>query len=613
MCGIAGIIEFGIVPVDPTILDQMSASLEHRGPDGHGSWIEQDNSVGLIHRRLAIVDPHPRSAQPMHLNDRYVLVFNGEIYNHAELRKNLQKQGITFQTENDAEVLLQLFALHGRSCLEQLDGMFAFAIWDRQTKSLFAARDRFGEKPFYFHHNEDRLLFASEMKALFAAGVDQAEDPFLAGLYLTAGILKDPADQGATFFKHVRSLPPAHTLVISDSSISIQRYWDLKAEKNTNKDIFKTLDQKINDAVHQRLSMNVRCGIGISGGLDSSTLLYYLLKQHAKIDCLSAIFPGFERNEEAHVKSLANAFAIEPIWVSSNAEMLTNQLDQWLYHQEEPVSSSSAFAQYLVYERAKASGIRVMFEGQGADEVFAGYDRFVSVYLRQLIHQKKFHSFQQQYSALKKSGTPFNWNLNHLAAAFFPSIAKGIIRSRKIKSLQADWLNDDYRDFLLQAAETRVRDSAIPHLHDALKTDLTAGNLEVLLRYADRNAMAHGIEVRLPFLQTGLVEWVYGLPDNIFIHQGQTKWILRQTMKNKLPDSIIDRTDKVAFETPQAEWMKNASIQDRIQDAKNELIGMKWLDKKILTRKADQLTVHAANNIDWQILCLASTRNAMKY
>jgi asparagine synthase (glutamine-hydrolysing) len=278
--------------------------------------MEQDNSVGLIHRRLAIVDPHPRSAQPMHLNDRYVLVFNGEIYNHAELRKNLQKQGITFQTENDAEVLLQLFSLHGRSCLEQLDGMFAFAIWDRQTKSLFAARDRFGEKPFYFHYNEDRLLFASEMKALFAAGVDQAEDPFLAGLYLTAGILKDPADQGATFFKHVRSLPPAHTLVISDSSISIQRYWDLKAEKNTNKDIFKTLDQKINDAVHQRLSMNVRCGIGISGGLDSSTLLYYLLKQHAKIDCLSAIFPGFERNEEAHVKSLAKAFSIDPIWVS---------------------------------------------------------------------------------------------------------------------------------------------------------------------------------------------------------------------------------------------------------------------------------------------------------
>jgi asparagine synthase (glutamine-hydrolysing) len=613
MCGIAGIIQFGQLQVDPGTLERMSVSLKHRGPDGYGSWIDDDNVVGLAHRRLAIVDPHPRSTQPMHLNDRYVLVFNGEIYNHAELRKNLQKQGITFQTENDAEVLLQLFALHGRSCLEQLDGMFAFAIWDRQTKTLFAARDRFGEKPFYFHHNDECLLFASEMKALFAAGINQAEDSFLAGLYLTTGILKDPSDQGATFFKHIRSLPPAHSMVVSNNIISIERYWDLSFKRNTHQDIFNQLDQKLNDAVHQRLGMNVKCGIGISGGLDSSTLLYYLLKQHAKIDCLSAIFPGFERNEEVHVKTLANTFSIEPIWVSSNADMLTNQLDQWLYHQEEPVSSSSAFAQYLVYERAKASGIRVMFEGQGADEVFAGYDRFVSVYLRQFIQQKKFRAFQKQYSALKKSGTTFNWNLNHLAAGLFPSIAKKIIRSRKIKSLQADWLNDDYRDFLLLETETRFPDSAIAHLHDALKADLTAGNLEVLLRYADRNAMAHGIEVRLPFLQTELVEWVYGLPDDLFIHQGQTKWILRQTMKNKLPNSITHRTDKVAFETPQAAWMKNASIQDRIHDAKNELIAMRWLDKKILKRKLDQLPVHAANNIDWQILCLASTRNAMRY
>jgi asparagine synthase (glutamine-hydrolysing) len=615
MCGIAGILRFDHQPVDPNSLNCMGKALRHRGPDGNGTWICESGRIGLTHQRLAIVDPKNRANQPMQLDQHWMLVFNGEIYNHHQLRRELISEGVPFQTESDTEVLLHLYRRYGARCVDRIDGMFAFAIWDKLNQQLFAARDRFGEKPFYFHHDKSGFWFASEMKALFAAGIDQTPNPFLHGLYLTTGLLKDPSDAGASFFNLIRSLPPAHTLIVQGESIHIEQYWKLsKANPDNNPtEWIRDFDRKLNDSVSLRLAVNVTTGIGLSGGIDSSAILQHGSRLNTPIHPISAIFPGFERNEEPYIRTLAKHFVIRPEWVMPEADTLAAQFDHWLFHQEEPVSSSSAFVQYLVYQKAKEVGIKVMLEGQGADELLAGYDRYISIYLRQLLMEKKWKLFRLLKQQLNESGIQYSWGIEHLAAAFFPGWANRSLLARKINRSEVDWLNKDYRQYLHEENKKRFSISSNLDLHSALNEDLTGGRLEVLLRYADRNAMAHGIEVRLPYLDHRLVEWVHALPEDQLIAAGKSKWILRQSMKGRLPESILNRTDKIAFEPPQASWMQHPIIQNRLKESKQTLIDDKLLDPKILNRSADKLAAHAPQNIDWQILCLASCQQAMKH
>jgi asparagine synthase (glutamine-hydrolysing) len=613
MCGIAGIIRFDHNMIDPNMVNQMAESMIHRGPDGSGRWICESGRIALAHQRLAIVDQHARADQPMQYDQRLFLVFNGEIYNHRKLREDLEKTGTRFNTESDSEVLIQLYKQHGNRCVELIDGMFAFAIWDQEKQVLFAARDRFGEKPFFYHQNKTGFFFASEMKALFAAGIERTIDSFLNGLYLTTGILKHPSDSGASFFSSIRSLPPAHTLTVQGNQVIITRFWDLQKSDPIGKqtDWIKSFDETLKESVKLRLSVNVKTGIGLSGGIDSSSILQHALQLKQDIQPISAAFPGFEKNEMAYVQKLANAFSLNPEWVMPQASDLSSDLDKWLYHQEEPVSSSSAFIQYMVYKKAKEAGIKVMIEGQGADELLAGYGQYISIYLRQLLSEKNWKAFGGLKQKLQTTDASFPWDIKHVAAAFFPNWADRKIRSRKINHTQTDWLDKDYRKYIHEESNKHFPHKSIRDLKSALCEDLTGGRLEVLLRYADRNAMAHGIEVRLPFLDHKLVEWVYGLPEEQLIAEGKTKWILRQSMKDKLPDSILNRTDKIAFEPPQADWMKTDAIRSRLMEAKQQLVNDHILDARILKRKEDQLSAHAANNIDWQILCMASIRNLL--
>jgi asparagine synthase (glutamine-hydrolysing) len=427
-------------------------------------------------------------------------------------------------------------------------------------------------------------------------------------------LLKDPSDAGACFFNHIRSLPPAHALIIQGEKITIERYWELTKNKADNNPIewIRNFDRKLNESVSLRLGVTVKTGIGLSGGIDSSTIFQHCSRLNTSIHPVSAIFPGFERNEEQHIQTLAKHFAMRPEWVRPDAEALTDQLDRWLYHQEEPVSSSSAFVQYMVYQKAKECGIKVMLEGQGADELLTGYDRYISIYLRQLLREKKWNAFRLLKQQLQATGTQYTWNIEHLAASFFPAWADRSLLAKRINRSEVDWLKKDYRQYLHEENKKRFSISSIHDLHAALKEDLTGGRLEVLLRYADRNAMAHGIEVRLPFLDHRFVEWVYALPEDQLIAEGKSKWILRQSMKGRLPDSILNRMDKVAFEPPQATWMQDPMLRKRLQESKQMLIDQQLLDPRILNRNATELAAHAPHNIDWQILCLASSQQAMK-
>jgi asparagine synthase (glutamine-hydrolysing) len=309
---------------------------------------------------------------------------------------------------------------------------------------------------------------------------------------------------------------------------------------------------------------------------------------------------------------LAKEFFLKPDWVIPQPTDLSSELDKWLYHQEEPVSSSSAFVQYMVYKKAKQSGIKVMLEGQGADELLAGYGHYISVYLRQLLREKKWRSFHEIKLQLQAANIDFPWGIKHLAAAVFPAWANRKVRSEKIKRTQVDWLTKDYRQFLQEESNKHFPPFSIENLHTALREDLTDGRLEVLLRYADRNAMAHGIEVRLPFLDHKLVEWVHALPEEQLIAGGKTKWILRQSMNARLPEKILNRTDKIAFEPPQADWMNTTLMRNRLMESKQQLVDERILNASILNRNADQLDAHTAKNYDWQILCMASIMKGAK-
>ena len=297
MCGISGIISNEICIGQEVVVRRMNDALSHRGPDGEGYWCNAKKTVHFGHRRLSIIDLSDAASQPMHYLDRYTIVYNGEIYNYPELRNTLVSLGHNFTTNSDTEVILATYHHYGEDCLKHFDGMFSFSIWDNQEEQLFSARDPYGEKPFFYHYKNEKLFFASEMKALWAAGIEKKSDDAMVGLYLGLGWMKDPSDSGRTFFHDIRSLKPGHTLTYKQGKIEEKKYHQEKHQTNENtKGDIHEIDELLKRSVQRRLRSDVPLGIGLSGGLDSSTLLWHMLQQNANpIKTFSAIFPGFEK------------------------------------------------------------------------------------------------------------------------------------------------------------------------------------------------------------------------------------------------------------------------------------------------------------------------------
>jgi len=317
MCGIAGIIKYNQNFQNfgrSEMLFQvrtMADAIQHRGPDGEGYWASQDASVGFGHRRLSVIDLTEGAAQPMHYLERYTIVYNGEIYNYIELKEHLHKRGYNFKTRSDIEVILAAYDHWKEKCMEHFDGMFSFAIWDEKEQTLFAARDRFGEKPFYYYADDAHFIFASEMKALWAVGIPKNVDDKMLLNYVTIGHLQNPADKAQTFFEDIRSLPAAHYLLLSKSTgkIVIRRYWDIDPEKNiviTESEAIEKLTSLLTNSVKRRLRSDVDFGTSLSGGLDSTSILSlinYLKGDTTSTKTFSAVFPGFEKDESPFIGS----------------------------------------------------------------------------------------------------------------------------------------------------------------------------------------------------------------------------------------------------------------------------------------------------------------------
>ena len=615
MCGIAGIISPDTKFLNPDVLKNMAAAIAHRGPDGEGYWINRKTNAGLAHRRLAIIDLSEAAAQPMHYMQQYSIVYNGEIYNYIELKRELKKSGYHFFTESDTEVILAAYDCYKEKCLQYLDGMFAFAIWDEKEQCLFAARDRFGEKPFYYYSEKNVFAFASEMKGLWAAGIEKTVEYKMVLNYITLGYVQNPANKSQTFYKQIYSLPPAHYLKFNapENHLVIEHYWDIDKQaqvKIGEEPAVKTLDTFLYTSVHRRLRSDVPVGASLSGGLDSSSILHYISKQSTnvpgKLKTFSAIFPGYEKNEQQYIKQVSKHFGVENYTIAPTAQNLLNDFEKLCYHQEEPFPSSSVYAQYKVYELAKTHHIKVLLDGQGADEIFAGYHKYVHWYLQELVSRNHFSAASREKHLLQQNHVTFPWNLKNILAAFLPSHASIALEKKEYNKIISNTeVTGTMMGYLKGREWEGIHKPVVTKLNDILYFNTIQHGLEELLRYSDRNAMAHGREVRLPYLYDEMVKFIFSLPSVYKIKNGFTKYILRAVMENKLPHNIVWRTDKIGYEPPQKQWMSNPLMKDYLYEAKAKLVKEDILKPHVLAKKARAQPAHDADNYDWRYLCVA--------
>jgi asparagine synthase (glutamine-hydrolysing) len=528
----------------------------------------EDIVLALGHRRLSIIDLSPSGHQPLCTPDkRYWIVYNGEIYNYLELKEELTKKGFSFRSKSDTEVLLNAYAHWGKSALTRLVGMFAFAIYDRQKNQLFLARDFFGIKPLYYTVWDDGLAFASEIKALLELPhLSRRVNPQRAYEYLSSGL----ADYGEdTLFQEVRQLPAAHYMQLSllsdKSNYQPTRYWNIDlSEKSelSRDDAAAKIRELFLENVKLHLRSDVPVGAALSGGIDSSSIVMamrHVQSGHLDINTFSYIAEDSNLNEEAWVDIIGKAARITPNKVLASPEELVSDLDELIYIQDEPFGSTSIYAQYRVMGLAKEKGIKVMLDGQGADEMLGGYRPYFATRLASLLRQLqwlKACQFLMKVSRYEDCKTP--QVLKHAVSHFVPSPLRLRAYNLVGRELLPSWLNAEWlkENEVKTVPGARIRGREI--LRANLYRDLTKQVLVGLLRYEDRNSMAYSIESRVPFLTPALAKFISSLPEEYVIDMnGTSKAIFRKAMKGIVPDAILERKDKIGFATPEQLWLQN--------------------------------------------------------
>ena len=596
----------------------MVAALSHRGPDGENTWQNNNKTALLCHRRLSVIDLSIAAAQPMQYLDRYSVIHNGEIYNYIELRKDLENKGYRFRTQSDTEVILAAYDQWGEDCVEHFDGMFAFALWDQEEQELFAARDRFGEKPFFYYCNGDTFLFASEMKALWAAGIDRIANLKMLFNYLTIGYVDNPEKREETFFENIYKLPAASKLYFTPATgeLFIEKYWDidpaLQDKTISDASAIEQFTSIFRESVDRRMRSDVSIGTSLSGGLDSSAIVATVTDlAHGRsvnapnnsFNAFTAVFPGFEKDESEYATAIVRKFGLQHTTINVTADDMVNDWDRFIDHQEEPVSSASAYIQFKIFEKAKQEGITVLLDGQGADETLAGYHKYYKWYWQELFQKRKLVA-SGEIAAARRIGVQERFNHKNILASLLPDLAAVILeRQYLFHALNHDDLTKDF--VKLQSKEAYYTTPELSHLNGLLYFNTCVHGLEELLRYADRNAMAHGCEVRLPFLSHQLVEFLFQLPAHFKIRSGWTKWLLRQAMTAKLPGATVWRKDKIGFEPPQKQWMQNKKLREMIGEARLKLVNEKILNPGIIDKPVQSTGAYEKSVDDWRYLTAA--------
>lgn len=591
MCGIAGLFRFDQQPIEQVLLKRMAQLQQYRGPDDEGFFV--DGNVGLAFRRLAILDLSPAGHQPMASADGTCwLVFNGEIYNHNELRHELKEYGHHFRSRTDTEVILAAYAQWGVECLSRFNGMWGFALWDSRKQQLFCARDRIGIKPFYYHQDASRLIFASEIKALFAdPQTPRQPDEKAVYAYLVFAEVQFGED---TFFADIKQLPAAHYLLVDRQGTRIQRYWQLDHSRYnptiTDAEAIEGFRHLFFDSVRLRLQSDVPLGTCLSGGLDSSAIVcaanQILFGNEEKPDrtvvgerqkAFSACYNDPRCDERQWIEPVIDKTGAQSHYVYPDAEGLFADLETMVWHQEEPVLGTSIYAQWSVMRRAREAGVVVMLDGQGGDEVMCGYQLYYCSLMAGALRSGNWGVLQQLLT--HKPGSLERLRLKDLLIILQNTLPlKWQSRVLYARCGLPVWLGEQMRS---HAHVQEMMPSGHPTwLGQHLERDLVSKCLPALLKYEDRNSMAHSIEARVPFLDYRLVEFMASLPNHMKIRDGQMKWLLRQALKDVMPIEVIERRNKMGFGTPEQEWLRSSWAQIQQYLCQGEVIKRGWIDRQ---------------------------------
>ena len=623
MCGIAGYFDAS-EPASEIRVKAMTDRLLHRGPDaggfalvdtrGSAVWNGQGPrpdgrfDLGLGHRRLSIIDLSDSGLQPMASHDRRQwIVYNGEIYNYLELRIELHALGHAFHSDSDTEVLLAAYREWGTACLSRFNGMWAFALWDADRNQLFCARDRFGVKPLYYAHGPDWFVFGSEIKALLAhPRVPRAPNDAIVFDYLSQRLVDHTNE---TFFAGIHALPGAHSLTYRPGSQPvIQRYWDVRPafELETSPAAETAAIEKFrdlfDDAVRVRLRADVPIGTCLSGGVDSSSIVVNanrLMFDELHLDpalvgdrqrTFTACFEDPRIDERKFVDAVIAVTGASTHRVFPSGERLWQEMPALVAQMDEPFHSTSQYSQYNVMRLVRESGVTVTLDGQGADELMAGYPGYHGVFFATLLRAGKLLAAARTLRAnvqMSQRGRSAADLVLRAGYGLLPTAITTPIRTRLAPFLSSR--SPEGRSLQVLRPELRERFEArrigwieerAASMHDLgkkLYDDVFKFSLPCLLRYADRNSMAFSIESRMPLLDYRLVEHIFSLPLSLIMRDGWTKWIFRRSQEGRLPPIVQWRKDKLGFVTPEGLWLKQGRTQ--IADVLNgELASSRYLD-----------------------------------
>lgn len=577
MCGLAGFATLdGHSKGDAQrTLKVMDKLLAHRGPDGNDTWISPDAESGFMHRRLAIIDLSEGGHQPKMGPDGKVLVFNGEIYNHQELRRELGDRW-SFETNSDSETLLAAYTIWGEQSLDKLRGMFAFAIWDPKTKELFCARDKFGIKPFYYAVVKGVLYFASEAKALLPFLTDVTTDPLAMSEYLTFQY----AVSDRTLFAGISQLLPAHFLVLKNGRITKRKYWDVNYHHDNSKpDKWwqERLRELLDASVGLHLRSDVPVGSYLSGGVDSGLITLLASEQdsgarrcfHGKF----TQFPGYD--ESGYAVTVAEQAKCDLYQIDIGPHHFSDNIEKVMYHLDYPVAGPGSFPQYMVSGLA-SQHVKVVVGGQGGDEIFGGYARYFAGYLEALLKSgidgqpamtPGLAEIGSSLSVLKQYKPMMRQFWSSGLFDDFPSRYLRLIDRSADMDGEVDWtqLDRGHAHTVFHAAFTDGGTMPQGQPFDQMTRFDFKYLLPALLQVEDRMSMAHGIESRVPFLDSDLVEFVASAPTSIKLKAGRMKQMLRESFSDVLPVQIFDRPDKMGFPVPLKEWWAG-DLKDFVHD-----------------------------------------------
>jgi asparagine synthase (glutamine-hydrolysing) len=587
MCGICGIVNFKATnPVDGRLLEQMTSAQAHRGPDDHGYFIEEN--VGLGHRRLSIIDVSGGKQPIFNEDGSVVVVFNGEIYNFADLTGDLTSRGHSFTTRSDTETIVHAYEEYGENCMRDFRGMFAFSIWDRRRKRLFIVRDRLGIKPVYYYAGKEFFAFASEIKSLLQhPQVPREVDRESLDQYMTLRYVPGPR----TMFKNIFKLQPGHWMMVENGKIRIQKYWDLEYPEagdphpplrgdlsQWERDRTEEFEHLLEESVRLRLISEVPLGVFLSGGLDSSTMLA-MMSRITGGERVKTFSVGFETdgpsggeasaaNEFKYAREAAAHFGAEHHEFQVSADQFREAIPTMVSHLDEPMADPTCIPLYFISRLAREH-ITVVLSGEGADETMGGYSLYqTAIALEKMRRRLGPVADAAPTLAALPIGDRARAHLRNLGDRLedhYRGVGRAISLETKLALMGPQRFGQSQQELSEVFGRYFKRVEKASDLNRMLYVDAKVWLPEDLLLKADKMTMATAVELRVPFLDHKLVEFIATLPDSLKIRNGKGKWILRHCMGNVLPPSIIHRTKK-GFSMP-AESLLRAELKDFVHDA----------------------------------------------